>query len=455
MSRRDRLPPGVPCFVDTLTPDADAASRFYGGIFGGSSPGPGADPGRSSGDYFVARVAGETWPGSAPAGADPAPPPRPPGTPTCSSQRRRRGRAGGGGGRHGPGGAVRRPAGRAAGRVADPAGASICLWEAGERSGRRADQRGVGLGDEPAQHRPTPKARCASTASCSAGRRTRSRPVRAWRLALAAGPATSAASPSSRSRATWWRQMRLDRTSGGQPAELERGFLDRRRRGGRRRGAATRRRRGRRAQDVAMFRRAVLAARTAQHSPVPSHADARRLDARRRDRRRESDRRQHSAGGRARRRAAPPARPRSRGQARWEAANASSPATVSSTAPLRRPSAQPDRDAGQSARRQHHPAERARPGRHAPPRSRRSDRRRRSARWDPLGGSQGSSPRPRRDDPHGRAGPLALGVRRPRVAPRRVTEPPRRGDQMGFDQYHEPLTSCRPRRARSRACAPR
>ena len=34
MSRRDDYPAGVPCFVDTLTTDVEAAKGFYGGIFG-------------------------------------------------------------------------------------------------------------------------------------------------------------------------------------------------------------------------------------------------------------------------------------------------------------------------------------------------------------------------------------------------------------------------------------
>jgi uncharacterized protein len=32
--QRDRYIPGVPCWADTTQPDADAAARFYGGIFG-------------------------------------------------------------------------------------------------------------------------------------------------------------------------------------------------------------------------------------------------------------------------------------------------------------------------------------------------------------------------------------------------------------------------------------
>ena len=45
MSRRDEYPAGVPCFVDTLTADLEAAKGFYGGIFGWDFAGPGPMPG--------------------------------------------------------------------------------------------------------------------------------------------------------------------------------------------------------------------------------------------------------------------------------------------------------------------------------------------------------------------------------------------------------------------------
>jgi len=34
MSQRDHYPAGVPCFVDTLTDDIEAAKRFYGDLLG-------------------------------------------------------------------------------------------------------------------------------------------------------------------------------------------------------------------------------------------------------------------------------------------------------------------------------------------------------------------------------------------------------------------------------------
>jgi uncharacterized protein len=77
MSRRDEYPAGVPCFVDTLTADVQAAKDFYGEIFGWEFAGPGAMPGDPPGEYFVARVDGDdvagvgTRPGQS---ADAAPP---------------------------------------------------------------------------------------------------------------------------------------------------------------------------------------------------------------------------------------------------------------------------------------------------------------------------------------------------------------------------------------------
>src|ERR1700759_5513392 len=59
MSRRDHYPAGVPCFVDTLTPDVEAAKSFYGGIFGWDFAGPGPMAGDPPGEDFLARVEGD------------------------------------------------------------------------------------------------------------------------------------------------------------------------------------------------------------------------------------------------------------------------------------------------------------------------------------------------------------------------------------------------------------
>jgi predicted enzyme related to lactoylglutathione lyase len=56
MTRFSRYPAGVPCFVDAFSPDLDAARRFYTGIFGWEFAGPGPMPGDPAGEYHVARV---------------------------------------------------------------------------------------------------------------------------------------------------------------------------------------------------------------------------------------------------------------------------------------------------------------------------------------------------------------------------------------------------------------
>jgi uncharacterized protein len=135
MSTRDSYPHGVPCFVDTLTPDPEATKRFYGDIFGWDYSGPGPIPGDPPGEYFVAELgdrdvagiglpAGGALPGPAAwnthvsvDSADDA----------ADTARR-------------AGGSVivepcdAPPAGRLA-VIADPTGAVVCLWQAGARPG--------------------------------------------------------------------------------------------------------------------------------------------------------------------------------------------------------------------------------------------------------------------------------------------------------------------------------
>ena len=133
MSTRDSYPAGVPCFVDTLTSDLDAAKRFYAGVFGWEFAGPGAMPDDPPGEYYVARVDGADVAaiGSLPAAtqltawntyvsvdsADDA---------AADAQ------AAGGSVVAGPFDVP--PAGRMA-VVADPSGAVLCVWEAGQRQG--------------------------------------------------------------------------------------------------------------------------------------------------------------------------------------------------------------------------------------------------------------------------------------------------------------------------------
>ena len=136
MSRRDVYPAGVPCFVDTLTADVEAAKAFYGGIFGWEFAGPGSMPGDPPGEYFVARVGGDDVAGlgTPPAqGGD--------GMPTAwnthvavqsADAAAARAAAAGGSVLVEPFDAP--PAGRMA-VIADPTGGVLCVWEAGDRPG--------------------------------------------------------------------------------------------------------------------------------------------------------------------------------------------------------------------------------------------------------------------------------------------------------------------------------
>lgn len=135
MSKRDEYPAGVPCFVDTLTSDLAAVTKFYEGIFDWEFAGPGPMPGDPPGEYMVARIRGHdvAGVGSAPSGG-PAVPPAWNTQVAVESADETAARA--------PdlGGSVLMepfdapPAGRLA-VLADPSGAAICIWEAGTRSG--------------------------------------------------------------------------------------------------------------------------------------------------------------------------------------------------------------------------------------------------------------------------------------------------------------------------------
>jgi hypothetical protein len=136
MSRRDQYPPGVPCFVDTLTPDLAAARQFYGGLFGWEFAGPGAMPGDPPGEYVVARLRGHDVAGigSAPAGNGSSPPPawNTHVAVRDADETADRALAAGGTVLVEPFDAP--PAGRQA-VLADPAGAVFCVWEPGSRQG--------------------------------------------------------------------------------------------------------------------------------------------------------------------------------------------------------------------------------------------------------------------------------------------------------------------------------
>ena len=138
MSDREQYPAGVPCFVDTLTPDVEAAKRFYGAVFGWEFGGPGAMPDDPPGEYFVARLRGRdvaavgTRPADGGGGEGPSP-----GWNTYVAVRSADGAAAQ---VQALGGAVlvepfdAPPAGRMA-VIADPSGATLSVWEAGVRHG--------------------------------------------------------------------------------------------------------------------------------------------------------------------------------------------------------------------------------------------------------------------------------------------------------------------------------
>jgi uncharacterized protein len=134
MEERDRYPHGVPCWVDKLQPDVEAALAFYGELFGWEFVGPGPMPPDPAGRYFVARVRGLDV-----AGVGSQPPDAPPVTSwstyvsvASADEAGEKARAAGGRVIVEPFDAP--PAGRMA-VLADPEGAVFCVWEARERKG--------------------------------------------------------------------------------------------------------------------------------------------------------------------------------------------------------------------------------------------------------------------------------------------------------------------------------
>ena len=135
MTEIAHYPPGVPCWVDTLQPDPEAAMAFYSGLMGWEFAGPGAMPGDPPGGYFVARLRGRDVPGVGSLPADGAA-----GAPAWNTyvsvasvdDVARRVAAAGGEVIAGPFDAP--PAGRMA-AIRDPAGAVVCVWEPRERQG--------------------------------------------------------------------------------------------------------------------------------------------------------------------------------------------------------------------------------------------------------------------------------------------------------------------------------
>jgi predicted enzyme related to lactoylglutathione lyase len=134
MSERQQYPAGVPCWVDTLQPDPQAALDFYGAVFGWEFAGPGSMPGDPPGQYFVARVRGRDVAGIG------SQPDRSAAAPTWNTHVRvdsadeaaAKVKQAGGSVLDGPFDVL--PAGRIA-VLGDPSGALVCAWEAGAREG--------------------------------------------------------------------------------------------------------------------------------------------------------------------------------------------------------------------------------------------------------------------------------------------------------------------------------
>jgi uncharacterized protein len=137
MSEREQYQSGVPCWVDTVQPEPEAAVSFYGGLFGWSFSGPGPMPGDPPGRYFAAQVRGREVAGigSQPANGGPS---RPAWNTYISVERAdeaaRKAKDAGGDVVVEPFDVP--PAGRMA-VLTDPAGALFCVWEAAERNGAR------------------------------------------------------------------------------------------------------------------------------------------------------------------------------------------------------------------------------------------------------------------------------------------------------------------------------
>jgi uncharacterized protein len=132
MLERDGYPAGVPCWIDTSQPDPEAAVRFYGGLFGWEFED--RMPAGSPGHYFVARLRGRDVAavGSQPEGMPPAPTWNMYVWVDSADQTTAKAKDAGGS-------VLMEPfdvgdAGRMA-VLADPEGASFCVWEAKQHRG--------------------------------------------------------------------------------------------------------------------------------------------------------------------------------------------------------------------------------------------------------------------------------------------------------------------------------
>jgi uncharacterized protein len=135
MSERDAYQHGVPCWVETLQPDPEGATKFYGGLFGWEFTDPATMPGDPPGQYSVARLRGRDV-----AGVGSQPPEYTPPVPAwithvsvdSADEAAEKTRSAGGEVVVDPFDAL--PAGRLAVLV-DPAGALFCAWEPRIRKG--------------------------------------------------------------------------------------------------------------------------------------------------------------------------------------------------------------------------------------------------------------------------------------------------------------------------------
>ena len=175
MSQRDRYEPGVPCWVTTMQPGrrggrASTTAALFGWEY--------MDGGGSS----TARLRGRDVAAIAPIAPGFEPPPAPAwitqvSVETAEGAAERVERAGGS--------VIAGPLEFDIGRmivVADPGRRRAQRMGAADPPRRAARQRAWRVGDEPARHRPTPRAPPRSTPNCSAGRRSPSGPFTMFRL---------------------------------------------------------------------------------------------------------------------------------------------------------------------------------------------------------------------------------------------------------------------------------
>jgi uncharacterized protein len=133
MSERDGFPPGVPCWVQAVHPEPEAAVAFYTELFGWEAEN--LMPPDHPGDYFLCRLRGRDVAAIVSRHGAPAPSSAVWTTHVCAeSAARAAARV------EDAGGAVigapfDSPGGGGMAVVADPAGAVFCVWEPRERSG--------------------------------------------------------------------------------------------------------------------------------------------------------------------------------------------------------------------------------------------------------------------------------------------------------------------------------